>query len=117
MFPKALDVSESAGARLVLSRMPGGCKKLPKVWVDGGYFGTLLEWALLQWRLILEVVKRPQEQKGFAVLPRRWVVERTFAWLSYHRRLSKDYERFPKTSETFIYIAMNRLMLRKLHPK
>lgn len=109
-------ISESAGARLVLSRMPGGCKKLRRVWVDGGYFGTVLAWALLRWRLVLEVVKQPAEQKGFAVLPRRWVVERTFAWLSFHRRLSKDYERSPKTSETFIYIAMTRIMLRRLHP-
>jgi len=109
-------VSESAGARLVLRRMPGGCKKLRKVWVDGGYFGTLLEWALVRLRLVLEVVKRDAQQKGFAILPRRWVIERTFAWLSFHRRLSKDYERFPKTSETFIYIAMTRLMLRRLHP-
>ena len=109
-------LSESAGARLVLSRMPGGGKKLRKVWVDGGYFGSLLEWALVRWRLVLEVVKRPAQQKGFAVLPRRWVVERTFAWLSFHRRLSKDYERFPKTSEAFIHVAMTRLMLKRLHP-
>lgn len=109
-------VSESAGARLLLSRMPGGCKKLRKIWVDGGYFGTLLVWALERWCLVLEVVKRPPEQKGFAVLPRRWVVERTFAWLSFHRRLSKDYERLMPSSEAFIYIAMMRLMLRRLHP-
>jgi len=109
-------ISESAGARLVLSRMPGGCKKLRKEWVDGGYFGTVLEWALEQFRLVLEVVKRPPEQKGFAVLPRRWVVERTFAWLSFHRRLSKEYERLSPTTEAFIQIAMMRLMLRRLHP-
>jgi len=117
----AASVSESAGARLVLSRMPGGCKKLRRVWVGcplgrGGYFGTLLTWALLRFRLVLELVKRPPEQKGFAVLPRRWVVERTFAWLSNHRRLSKEYERLMPTSEAFIQIAMMRLMLRRLHP-
>ena len=84
--------------------------------MDGGYFGTLLEWALQRLRLVLEVLKRPPEQKGFVVLPRRWVVERTFAWLSNHRRLSKDYERLMPTSETFIHIAMMRLMLRRLHP-
>ena len=112
----AASVSESAGARLVLSGMPGGCKKLRRVWVDGGYFGTLLIWALLRFRLVLEVVKRPPEQKGFAVLPRRWVVERTFAWLSNHRRLSKEYERLMPTCEAFIQIAMMRLMLRRLHP-
>jgi len=109
-------VSESAGARLVLGRMPGGGKKLRKIWVDGGYFGTLLVWALKRFRLVLEVVKRPPEQKGFAVLPRRWVVERTFAWLSNHRRLSKEYQRLMPTSEAFIQIAMMRLMLRRLHP-
>lgn len=112
----AASVSESAGARLVLRRMPGGCKKLRKIWVDGGYFGTVLNWAMERFRLVIEVVKRPPEQKGFAVLPRRWVVERTFAWLSFHRRLSKEYERLTPTSETFIHIAMLRLMLRRLHP-
>lgn len=112
----AASVSESAGARLVLSRRPGGCKKLRRVWVDGGYFGTLLVWAWQKLGLVLEVVKRAAEQKGFAVLPRRWVVERTFAWLSYHRRLSKDYERSTTTSETFVHIAMTRLMLRRLRP-
>ena len=109
-------VLESAGARLVLKRMPGGCKKLRKVWVDGGYFGTLLTWAWERLRLVLEVVKRSPEQKGFTVLPRRWVVERTFAWLFNHRRLSKEYERLMPTSETFIQIAMMRLMLRRLNP-
>jgi putative transposase len=59
------------------------------------------------------VVLRPEEQKGFAVLPRRWVVERTFAWLNHHRRLSKDYEGQEATSETMVYIVMIRLMLRR----
>jgi putative transposase len=110
-------VSESAGARLLLSRKPGGCKKLRKIWVDGGYFGTLLVWALERLHLVLDVVKKPPEQVGFAVLPRRWVVERTFAWLNNHRRLSKDYERLMPTSEAFIHIAMMRLMLRRLNPR
>jgi len=111
------DISESAGARLVLLKMRGGCKKLRRVWLDGGYRGTVLAWAFDAFRLVLQVVKPPPEQKGFAVLPRRWVVERTFAWLSNHRRLSKDYERFTKTSEALIQIAMMRLMLRRLCPK
>ena len=89
---------------------------LRKIWVDGGYRGELLDWVRLNFKFVLTVVLRSEEQKGFVVLPRRWVVERTLAWLNHHRRLSKDYEVFPKTSETFILIAMTRLMLRRLQP-
>jgi len=96
------DISESTGARLVLRKMRGSCKKLRRIWLDGGYRGSVLTWAFDVFRLVLQVVKPPPEQKGFAVLPRRWVVERTFAWLSNHRRLSKDYERETKTSEALI---------------
>ncbi len=63
---------------------------------------------------VLSVVKRKEDQKGFEVLPRRWVVERTFAWFGRYRRLSKDYEYLPTTSETMIYVAMINLMLRRL---
>jgi putative transposase len=67
---------------------------------------------------VLQIVKRCDDLAGFQVLPRRWVVERTFAWLGRYRRLSKDYEELPETSETFIYIAMVHLMLKRLarHP-
>ncbi len=91
-------------------------KKLRKIWVDGGYRGACLEWVKARFRYCLEVVLRSDDMKGFVVLPKRWVVERTFAWLSNHRRLSKDYERFTKTSETLLQIAMMRLMLRRLKP-
>ncbi len=91
-------------------------KKLRKIWVDGGYRGACLEWVKARFRYCLEVVLRSDDMKGFVVLPKRWVVERTFAWLNNHRRLSKDYERFTKTSETLIQIAMMRLMLRRLKP-
>jgi putative transposase len=84
------------------------------IWVDGGYRGQLLEWVADHCRFHLQVVLRSDDQKGFVVRPRRWVVERTFAWLDHHRRLSKDYERLPSTSETFIYITMIRLMIRRL---
>lgn len=91
-------------------------KKLRKVWVDGGYRGTVIEWVKRRFRYCLEVVLRSDDVKGFVVVPQRWIVKRTFAWLNNHRRLSKDYERFTKTSETMIQIAMMRLMLRRLKP-
>lgn len=113
----AASVQERDGARLVFARLNGSCKKLRRLWVDGGYRGSpLADWVALRFRFVLQVVLRGAEQKGFAVLPRRWVVERTFAWLNFNRRLSKDYEVLTGTSEAMIYIAMTRLMLRRLKP-
>jgi putative transposase len=109
-------VQDRDGAKLLLNRLTGTGKKLRKIWVDGGYRGELLEWVQARFKFILEVVLRSDQQKGFVVLPRRWVVERTFAWLNNYRRLSKDYERLPETSEAFIQIAMMRLMLLRLYP-
>jgi putative transposase len=80
--------------------LDGACKKLRLIWVDGGYRGQLLEWVAERFRL--QVVLRPEEQKGFAVLPRRRVVERTSAWLNHNRRLSKDYEGLESTSEVMV---------------
>ena len=112
----AASVQDRDGARLLFKRLRGGCKKLRKVWVDGGYRGELIDWAWEQLRLVLKPVLRPHERKGFVLLPRRWVVERTFAWLNLCRRLSKDYERQTSTSEALIYLTMTRLMLRRLAP-
>jgi len=109
-------IQDRDGAKMLLKNLDGSAKKLRRIWVDGGYRGVLLEWVKLNFSFMLEVVLRSDDQKGFVVLPRRWVVERTFAWLSNHRRMSKDYERFCQTSETFIYVAMTRLMLRRLVP-
>ncbi len=109
-------IQDRDGARVLLRRFGIHRKKLRKVWVDGGYRGELVEWVKRTFRYCLEVVLRSDDMKGFVVLPKRWVVERTFAWLSNHRRLSKDYERYTKTSETMIQIAMMRLMLRRLKP-
>ena len=111
------DVSESAGARLVLLKIRGSCKKLRRIWLDGGYRGKLFVWSFDVFRLVLRVVKPLPEQKSFPILPRGWLVERTFAGLSNHRRLSKDYERETTTSEVLIQIAMMPLMLRRLCPK
>lgn len=112
----AASVQDRDGARLLLSRLGGACQKLRKIWVDGGYRGSLVTWVAEHFRFGLQLVRRPPEQRGFAVLPRRWVVERTFAWFTLCRRLSKDYERQPSSSETFLYITMTRLMLRRLAP-
>lgn len=110
----AASVQDRDGARLLLRRLPGFCKKLRLIWVDGSYRGQLLDWVAARCRFRLRVVLRAENQKGFVVLPRRWVVERTFAWLSAHRRLSKEYEVRTSSSEAFIYIAMIRLMARRL---
>jgi len=107
-------VSDPAGARLLLRRLGGACKKVRRIWVDGTYRGHLLEWVALHCRFVLQPVVRCDGQKGFVVLPRRWVVERTFAWLTQCRRLGKDNERLPVSSEAMIYIAMTRLMVRRL---
>jgi putative transposase len=110
----AASVQDRDGARLLLQRLAGFCKKLRLIWVDGAYRGPLLDWVAQNFWFRLQPVMRPDDQKGFSILPRRWVVERTFAWLGLHRRLSKDYERLPASSEAFIYIAMTRIMVRRL---
>ncbi len=110
----AASVQDRDGARLVLRQHGGACKKLRRVWIDGAYRGQLLDWAWQQLGLILQVVLRADDARGFVVLPRRWVVERTFAWINQARRLSRDYEELPATSEAMIQITMIRLMLRRL---
>jgi len=99
---------------LVFRRLNGARKKLRLIWVDGAYRGQLVAWVAEHIWFVLRPVLRFEDQKGFVVIPRRWVVERTFGWLNQYRRLSKDYEVLPSSSEAMIYIAMTRLMLRRL---
>lgn len=88
---------------------------LELVWADGGFAGVdFATWVETHFGILVEIVKRPEAAKGFVLLPRRWVVERTFGWLGYFRRLSKDYERKAASSVAFIYTAMLRLMLQRL---
>ena len=110
----SVSVQDRDGARLLFRQLTGACKKLRCIWVDGGYRGTLLERVADRFQFAFRVVLRSDDQKEFKLLPRRWVVERTFGWLNYNRRLSKDYEVLPETAETLVYLAMTRLMLRRL---
>jgi transposase len=88
--------------------------RFPCIWADGGYRGKIRTWVQERFPFTLEIVMRPSPKAAFVPLPKRWIVERTFAWLSAARRLSKDYEVLPQSSEAFIYIALIRIMLRQL---
>lgn len=106
------DVQDRDGAKLLLNKIKDFYSKLKHIWVDGAYAGDLIIWAKTMCGLVLEVVKR--SGKGFEVLPRRWVVERTFGWLNRYRRLSKDYETLPDNSKSMIYVSMIHIMVRRL---
>lgn len=108
------DVQDRDGAKLVLKELAERFPRLKKIWADGGYAGQLVEQVKEWGRWVLEIVKKSEGSQGFQVLPHRWIVERTFAWLGRYRRLSKDYEASTKTSETMIRLAMICLMLGRL---
>ena len=101
----------------MLARGARRLTRLVHIWGDGAYAGELISWAKTTCQCVLEIVKRTDSFKGFQVLPRSWVVERTFGWLNRSRRLAKDYERLPERSEAMIQIAMIRLMLARLARK
>jgi transposase len=111
-------VQDRAGGRAILERLAAGFRTVALVWADGGYANSvdskLLTWANDQLGILLEIVKRTDDVRGFQVLPRRWVVERTFGWLVRNRRLARDYERLTANSEAMIKAAMIRLMLARL---
>ena len=110
----AANIQDRDGARLLLEKARGRFPRLRLIWADGGYTGKLVDWVKTLCLWVLEIVKRSDDVKGFQVLPHRWVVERTFGWLGRYRRLSKDYEGLPESSEAMIYIAMIHLMVRRL---
>ena len=122
--------TEAEGAKPLLLALAGRLPRLELIWADGGYKRAFAEWVVaeLGWRV--EAVQHPDagrrhvwlpagappplRPKGFRVLPRRWVVERTFAWLGRNRRLSRDYEALPASEEAWLYAASSRLLLRRL---
>lgn len=114
----AASVGERQGGKQVLlkvKQMGTTMSRLHTIWVDAGFDGNpFMQWVMDFCRWIVQVVLRPKECKKFVLLPKRWVVERTFGWLNWCRRLNKDYELLPETAETFIYLAMIRIMVRRL---
>jgi putative transposase len=112
----AANVQDRDGAKWVLQKLVGRFDRLVLIWADGGYAGQLIEWTWNLARWMLTIVKRNDDVKGFVVLPKRWIVERTFGWLGKYRRLSKDYETLIENSEAMIRIVMINLMLHRLKP-
>jgi putative transposase len=110
----AANIQGREGAKLVLDKLSPDAKRcLKKLWADAGYRGHLVDWVHANITATLEIVERDPNTKGFKLIPYRWVVERTFAWLGRFRRLSKDYERSTASSEAFIYLASIKVLLRR----
>ena len=112
----AANIYDGHAAERVLNALFSIVKTVKKIWADGAYKGEkFIKWAKEKFGCVIEVVKKNKSKgKGFHVLPRRWIVERTFAWLNRYRRLSKDYERKPTSSSSHVYVASIRLMLRRI---
>ncbi len=112
----AADIQERESARWLLAILPCGWRTIERIWADQGYTGDLKDWLATEYGIELIVVARTQPGGGFERLPRRWVVERTFAWLGRSRRLSKDYEQRPENSEAVVYLAAIACFLKRLKP-
>jgi transposase len=112
----AASVQDRDGGRGILKALNGALGSVRHIFADGGYRGQLVAVAKSAWGIVIEVVRKPPDQQGFAVLPRRWVVERTFSWLMRFRRLARDYERLPATHEAVVKWAMVAIMLNRLAP-
>jgi putative transposase len=108
------NVQDRDGAKLVLAKVRGNVSRLKLIWADGGYAGQLIDWVKQACGCVLEIVKRSDDTCGFVVLPKRWIVERTFAWFGWYRRLSKDYEELAPSSEAIILVCMIHRMIRHL---
>ena len=109
------NIQDRDGAKLVLKKLQYKYPLLNKILADGGYAGQLIEWTLLTFGWTLEVVNKVLGVSCFTVIPKRWVVERTFGWFNFNRRLAKDYEVENECSVAFIHLAMIRMMLNRIN--
>jgi putative transposase len=114
VFVSAASMSETEAGETVFTRMRTNFKRLKRVWADEGYKQGLVNWVCTMCQFVLEIVSKEKGQKGFVVQPQRWKVERSFAWLNRYRRLSKDYEYDDIYSESIVYLASIRFMLKRL---
>jgi putative transposase len=111
----AANLQDRSAARLLLAALHTAHRTIRRVWADGGYTSTaLVDWAKTTLHITFDIVKKIVGQTRFIVLPRRWVVERTFSWITQARRNVRDYERLPAHSATFINISMITMMTRRL---
>ena len=108
------DVQDRDGAKHLLARLPA-LPRLAVIWADGAY-AAVVDWVQQTFGWVLTTILRPVGVKGYVHLPKRWLVERTFGWLGRYRRLSKDYEHNPASSEAWIYVAMIHRMARLMLP-
>lgn len=114
---RAANLSDVKGAMQVLEELPDALwERLERIWADGSYRGDFVTWVKDTFQVTLDITLRSDDVKGFQVIPWRWVIERTFAWLGHYRRLSKDFEFYCENSETMIYIASIHRMVRRLAP-
>lgn len=116
VLASAANSQDRDGGRMVLNNARMKMPSIVLVWADGGYAGKLVAFARHYLRITVEIVKKPEGQRTFEVLPRRWVVERTLSWISRCRRLSKDYEGLPEYAEAMVKWSMIGLMTRRLAP-
>lgn len=110
----AADVGDRTAAQALLERVARAHHRLALVWADGGYTGSLVEHCLATFALVLAIVKRSDDMRGFVVLPKRWIVERLFAHLMRSRRLVRDFERRTASAEAMVYWSMTMVMTRRL---
>jgi transposase len=107
-------IQDRDGAVRLRAALRAGFSTIVLIWADGGYAGRLVRWAQTVLALTVSIVKRTDDLTGFQVIPRRWVVERTLAWISKHRRCVRDYETRPEHAEAMVYLAMIMTMSRRL---